>query len=333
MNLPMDADRHLLEIENLQVDYATDAGTIHAVDHVSLFLDRGEILGLVGESGCGKSALAMAIPRLLPMPPATIAADRIRLDDIDLSQLPPRSFHEIRGKRIGVVFQEPMTALSPLHRIGSQLDEAIALHAHLPGKERRQLVLDWLAKVGIDDPARAARAWPHELSGGMQQRIMIAMALVHDPDLVIADEPTTALDVTTQAQVLALMKKLRNEKSGLLLITHDMGVIWEMATRVAVMYAGQIVETAPCDVLFRNPRHPYTRALLAALPSARTRGKRLPVIPGSVPSPLEWPDGCRFRERCPFATEDCRKPPPVRQVGESHFTRCQRFPDETGRPA
>ena len=322
---------HLLEIENLRVDYATDSGPLHAVDHVSLSLDRGEILGLVGESGCGKSALAMAIPRLLPMPPAVIEADRLQLDGIDLTTLPTNAFHDLRGKRIGVVFQEPMTALSPLHRIGSQLDEAIALHSDLPRARRKERVLEWLSKVGINDPARTARAWPHELSGGMQQRVMIAMALVHDPDLVIADEPTTALDVTTQAQVLSLMRKLKSDKSGLLLITHDIGVISERAPRVAVMYAGQSVETAPCDELFRHPGHPYAHALLAALPSMATRGKRLPVIPGSVPSPFDWPAGCRFRDRCPFASKDCLEAPPVLETGPDHFVRCHRpLPNSPG---
>ena len=313
---------HLLDIKNLHVDYATDAGLLHAVDGVSLTLDRGEVLGLVGESGCGKSALAMAIPRLLPMPPAILSADCIKLDGKELSGLPIDAFGELRGKRIGVVFQEPMTALSPLHRIGAQIDEAIALHSDIPRSRRKEIVLEWLEKVGIHDPVHTAKAWPHELSGGMQQRVMIAMALVHDPELVIADEPTTALDVTTQAQILSLMRKLKKENSSLLLITHDMGVISEMATRVAVMYAGQIVETAPCDELFRRPTHPYTRALLSALPSTATRGKRLPVIPGSVPSPFDWPNGCRFRDRCPYATQACDTPPPEKAIDEKRTVRC-----------
>ena len=312
----------LLSVENLHVRFATDEGSLHAVDGVSLTLARGEVLCVVGESGCGKSALAMSIPHLLPTPPAAFTADKIELDGIDLLHAAPRQLWALRGKRIGIIFQEPMTALSPLHRIGDQIEEAIRLHRPMPAGERRNLALEWLDKVGISDPARAYSAWPHELSGGMQQRVMIAMALVNDPDLVIADEPTTALDVTTQAQVLALMRRLIGRESGLLLITHDMGVVSEMASRVAVMYAGQIVETAPCEALFQSPKHPYTRALLAALPSAATRGRRLPAIPGSVPSPLDWPAGCRFRDRCAFATHACATQPPVREAGSNHCFRC-----------
>ena len=320
----------LLTIENLHVRFDTDEGPLHAVDGVSLALSRGEVLCVVGESGCGKSALAMSIPGLLPSPPASWTADRIELDGADLLHLPPRDRSALRGKRIGVIFQEPMTALSPLHRIGDQVEEAIRLHRPMAARELRALALDWLGRVGLSDPVRAYSAWPHELSGGMQQRVMIAMALVNDPDLVIADEPTTALDVTTQAQVLALMRRLIRKESGLLLITHDMGVVGEMASRVAVMYAGQIVETAPCDELFRSPRHPYTRGLLAALPSSATRGRRLPVIPGSVPSPLDWPGGCRFRDRCAFASEVCAQPPPVRCENGNHRFRCARQMTDNG---
>ena len=240
----MAISKHLLTVENLHVRFATDEGSLHAVDGVSFSLDRGEVLGVVGESGCGKSAMSMSVPQLLPMPPASFTADKIELDGQNLLKLSPKELSAVRGKKIGVIFQEPMTALSPLHRIGDQIEEAVSLHTPLPKPTLRQIAIEWLGKVGISDPARAYMAWPHELSGGMQQRVMIAMALVHDPCLVIADEPTTALDVTTQAQVLALLKRLLGKDSGLLLITHDMGVISEMATRVAVMYAGQIVETA-----------------------------------------------------------------------------------------
>jgi oligopeptide/dipeptide ABC transporter ATP-binding protein len=313
----------LLDIRDLQVRFETEAGSLRAVDGVSLELRRGEVLGLVGESGCGKSALAMSVPRLLPMPPARIAAGTIALDGVRLDTLAPEALQGLRGRRIGVIFQEPMTALSPLHRVGDQIAEAIRLHRRVPRAELGRQVRDWLARVGLPEPAARARCWPHELSGGMQQRIMIAMALVHDPDLVIADEPTTALDVTTQAQVLALLRRLHRRQSGLLLITHDLGVIWELATRVAVMYAGQIVETAPCEALFARPLHPYTQALLAALPSAATRGRRLQAIPGQVPSPLHWPVGCRFRERCAHAMPCCAEGDPgLLPCGEERASRC-----------
>ncbi len=253
----------LLTIENLHVDFATDGGALHAVDGVSLALSRGEVLCVVGESGCGKSALARSIPRLLPTPPASFTADRMALDGADLLGLSPREMCAIRGKRIGVIFQEPMTALSPLHRIGDQIEEAVRLHRPLPARELKTIAIDWLGKVGIADPARAYSAWPHELSGGMQQRVMIAMALVHDPDLVIADEPTTALDVTVQAQVLRLMRDLRRDNSAVMLITHDMGVTSQMATKIAVMKDGRVVETSDDPAaFFAGPAHPYSQALV-----------------------------------------------------------------------
>lgn len=295
----------LLEVQNLSVSYTTDGKIAKAVDCVSFTLNRGEVLCIVGESGCGKSTVAMAIPRLLPEPPAMVKATSIKIDGIELAGVSRERLQPLRGSKIGVIFQDPMTALSPLHRIGDQLAESFLLHRREGGKKRlRPRILDWLDRVGIADPSRTINAYPHELSGGMQQRVMIAMALVHEPDLVIADEPTTALDVTTQAQVLELVKKLLREKegkkSGLLLITHDMGVVRSIATHVAVMYAGQIVETAPCATLFSDPSHPYTQALLASMPGLATRGRRLPVIEGFVPSPAEYDSlpACRFHPRC-----------------------------------
>ena len=314
---------NLLEINDLHVRFATDDGSVHAVDGVSLSLARGEILGLVGESGCGKSATAMSIPRLLPTPPASIPAGSIRFDGRDILGMPEKELRALRGRRIGVIFQDPMTSLSPLHRIGDQLDEVQLLHTGLPRAAVRAKSLEWLAKVGIPSPADCALALPHQLSGGMQQRVMIAMALMLDPDLVIADEPTTALDVTIQAQVLDLMLSLHRRDSALLLITHDMGVVRKMCTRVAVMYAGRIVESAPADELFANPLHPYTRALLAALPSIATRGRRLPTIPGQVPSALDFPPGCRFHPRCPCARPECAAlATELREVAPGHAVRC-----------
>ena len=316
----------LLEIDGLQVRFATDEGVVHAVDGVSFTVSRGEILGLVGESGCGKSATAMSIPRLLPVPPASITANAIRFDGRDLLGMPMKELCSLRGRRIGVIFQDPMTSLSPLHAIGDQLDEVQFLHERISRKAARARSLEWLAKVGIHSPAECAAALPHQLSGGMQQRVMIAMALMLDPDLVIADEPTTALDVTIQAQVLELMLNLHRRDSALLLITHDMGVVKRMCTHVAVMYAGQIVESAPAKELFASPRHPYTRALLAAMPSLGTRGSRLPTIPGQVPSALDFPSGCRFHPRCPHATASCATvSPELREAAPHHFSCCQKY--------
>ena len=254
----------LLRIENLSVSYRTDDGaeTEAAVD-VNLTLDCGEVLGIVGESGSGKSSVAMSVPRLLPSPPAFWPKGRILFDGRDTLTMPLEELRKIRGKRIGVVFQDPMGSLSPLHRIGDQLVETVRLHEDVSRKAARELALEWLGKVGIPDPAVRAEAYPHELSGGMQQRVMIAMALMLEPDLLIADEPTTALDVTIQAQVLKLMKELHRANSAVLLITHDLGVVSQMATRLAVMKDGRVVETSERpEEFFNNPQHPYSRALV-----------------------------------------------------------------------
>lgn len=316
----------LLQIDDLHIQFDGDEGeSVHAVDGVSLTLDRGEILGLVGESGCGKSATAMSIPRLLPMPPARVTHGSICFDGINLIGLPLAKLRELRGARIGVIFQDPLAALSPLHKIGDQLEEVLHLHRKISAAEARAKALDWLGRVGLPDPVAIARALPHELSGGMRQRVVIAMALILEPDLVIADEPTTALDVTIQAQVLELLRKLHRQNSGILLITHDMGVIYKMATRVAVMYAGQIVETAPAADFFAKPLHPYSRALLHSMPSAATRGKPLAVIPGQVPSDGRFPAGCRFHDRCDEASAACAQTQPLLEpIGPNHSVRCLR---------
>jgi oligopeptide/dipeptide ABC transporter ATP-binding protein len=311
----------LLQIENLHVRFETEEGSVHAVDDVSLFLNRGEVLGLVGESGCGKTATAMSVPRLLPQPVARTTG-RIRFHDRDLLELPPEEMRGVRGRQIGVIFQDPMTALSPLIRVGDQIAEVVLLHEPVSREAALDRAREWLAQVGIPDPAERARAYPHQLSGGMQQRVMIAIALILQPDLVIADEPTTALDVTIQAQVLALLRRLHRRDSGVLLISHDMGIVWQMCTRVAVMYAGEIVEESPAAPFFETPRHPYARALLDAMPSEATRGRPLRAIPGQVPSPLAWPAGCRFRDRCPFAFDRCAEHPPLIPCGEGRSARC-----------
>ena len=255
----------LLEIERLGIAYANDEGEfVDAAKDVSLSVDRGQVLGLVGESGSGKSTVSLCVPRLLPSPPAKIVSDSIRLDGQELLGLSPARMAEIRGKRIGVIFQEPMTALSPLHRVGDQIAETVLLHGGASKRAARDLALEWLAKVGIPDPASRAKAYPHELSGGMQQRVMIAAALVNEPDLVIADEPTTALDVTVQAQVLKLLGGLIGRSSGAIFITHDLGVVSEVATKIAVMKNGEVVEKADdVKTFFANPRHPYSQSLVA----------------------------------------------------------------------
>ncbi|MEI6211688.1 MAG: ABC transporter ATP-binding protein [bacterium] len=311
----------LLDIRNLHVCFDTEEGVVQAVTGVSLRLARGEVLGVVGESGCGKSATAMSIPRLLPLPAARIRGE-ICFEGLDLLRLPVAELRQLRGRRIGMIFQDPMTSLSPLHRVGEQIAEVVRLHETVSAAVARERALSWLAQVGIPDPAARSRAYPHELSGGMQQRVMIAMALILEPDLVIADEPTTALDVTIQAQVLELLRRLHRRDSSVLLITHDMGVVWEMCSRIAVMYAGEIVEEAPAQAFFAAPRHPYACALLAAMPSAATRGQPLRAIPGQVPSPLAWPAGCRFRERCPQAFARCAEHPPLLSCGEGRMARC-----------
>lgn len=312
----------LLEIKDLHIQFEADDQTVRAVEGVSLSLERGQVLGLVGESGCGKSATAMSIPRLLPMPPARITQGCVLFDGRNVLDLPLAELRRLRGEKIGVIFQDAMTSLSPLHRIGKQLEEVLRLHRDVSASAARATALAWLGRVGIPDPAERAKAYPHELSGGMQQRVMIAMGLILEPDLIIADEPTTALDVTIQAQVLNLMRKLHRKSSGMLLITHDMAVVSQMATRMAVMYAGQIVEQADAAAFFARPLHPYSIALLEALPSAGTRGKRLKAIPGQVPSAGHFPPGCRFHDRCPIARPDCaRTPPELRPCGD-RLVRC-----------
>jgi peptide/nickel transport system ATP-binding protein/oligopeptide transport system ATP-binding protein len=311
----------LLQINDLRVNFTTDDGVVQAVTGVSLRLERGEVLGIVGESGCGKSATAMSIPRLLPLPTARIEGE-ILFDGRDLLRLPVPELRQLRGRRIGMIFQDPMTSLSPLHRVGEQIAEVVRLHETVSAAAAHARALAWLAEVGIPDPVARSRAYPHELSGGMQQRVMIAMALILEPDLVIADEPTTALDVTIQAQVLELLRRLHRRDSGVLLITHDMGVVWEMCSRIVVMYAGEIVEEAPAEAFFTTPQHPYARALLDAMPSAVTRGQPLRAIPGQVPSPLAWPAGCRFRDRCACAFARCAEHPPLLPCGEGRTARC-----------
>ncbi|WP_028314909.1 ABC transporter ATP-binding protein [Desulfatibacillum aliphaticivorans] len=300
----------LLDINGLCVEFVTDEGTLRAVDHVSFSVRPNEVLGVVGESGCGKSVTAMSLLSLIPSPPGRISAGRAMFQGQDLIGMPHESLRRIRGKEISMIFQEPGACLSPLHRIGDQLAEAVMLHYPMPKQEALDKGRDWLSKVGIPEPDRMLKAYPFQLSGGMQQRVMIAMAMINGPSLIIADEPTTALDVTIAAQIFDLMRQMRDEKTSVLMISHDLGVIWEMCDRVLVMYAGKIVEEAEIRDLFENPLHPYTRALMRSVPVLDEDQEELATIKGQVPSPLNYPPGCRFHDRCPHAEEQCKKESP-----------------------
>lgn len=307
-------DGTLLKIRDLTVAFETEEGAFHAVERVSFDLNKGEIVGLVGESGCGKSVTALSLLRLIPMPPGRIVSGSALFQGEDLLKAPSSRLRDIRGRAISMIFQEPMAALSPLHRIGDQLIEALRFHQNIPKKTAEETALGWLRKVNIPGAAQRMNAYPFELSGGMQQRVMIAMALMMQPDLVIADEPTTALDVTVQAQIFELIREMRRRDTTILLITHDMGVVWEMCDRILVMYAGRLAEEGrPLDI-YSNPLHPYTQGLLRSMPRLDVRRRRLPAIAGSVPSPGDYPAGCRFRDRCPKALDRCAFEQPGMEV-------------------
>ena len=300
----------LLEVDELSVAFRGLRGTTEVLSRASFAVEPGEIVGVVGESGSGKSVMALAIMRLLGAAGA-ITGGHIRFEGRDLASLGEAELNSLRGRRIGMIFQEPMTSLNPILTVGYQLREVLARHLGLTGAAARKRAIELLSEVGIAAPVERAGAYPHQLSGGLRQRVMIAMAMACRPKLLIADEPTTALDVTIQAQILELMRSIRGSVgTAILLITHDMGVIARMADRVLVVYAGQIVENAPADVLFARPAHPYTRLLLAAMPTPRRKTDRLPVISGTLPAPSRWPQGCRFHPRCPVAIAPCRAAPP-----------------------
>jgi len=296
----------LLGVERLRTYFYTDRGVARAVDGLSLEVSRGQTVALVGESGCGKTVTALSIMRLVPDPPGKIVSGRVIFDGRDLLALPEREMRKVRGKEIAMIFQEPMSSLNPVFRVGDQVAEAIILHQKVSKKEARKRTIALLDRVGIPDPEKRVDEYPHQMSGGMCQRVMIAMALSCNPSLLIADEPTTALDVTIQAQILALLRRLQEElHMSILLITHDLGIVAETADYVAVMYASKIVEWGPCTELFGEPLHPYTVGLFRSLPRLEGARKRLRVIPGTVPSPLEFPSGCKFHPRCPIATDRC----------------------------
>ncbi len=307
----------LLELRDVKTWFYTDEGIAKAVDGVSYRIEAGETLGVVGESGCGKSVTALSVMRLIPDPPGKIVAGQIILKGQDLAQLSEDEMRKVRGNRIGMIFQEPMTSLNPVFTVGDQIMEAVLLHQKRSKPQARERAIEMLRLVRIPSPEKRVDEYPHQMSGGMRQRVMIAMALSCDPELLIADEPTTALDVTIQAQILTLIRELQ-ERLGMsvLLITHDLGVVAQTAHHVCVMYAGKIVERSTTQRLFKHPHHPYTMGLFRSIPRLGERAHRLDTIAGMVPSALEFPDGCRFNNRCPFATAECAvDEPPLREIG------------------
>jgi peptide/nickel transport system ATP-binding protein len=319
--------KRLLEIRGLQTEFVTDDGVVRAVDGVDLAIDRGETVGVVGESGCGKTVTALSVLKLIPMPPGRIAGGQILWRGRDLVPLRPQDMQDIRSKEIAIIFQEPMTSLNPVYTIGDQISEVIRLHEGVGRRAALERAVDMLRLVHIPNPERRVRDYPHQFSGGMRQRVIIAMALSCSPALLIADEPTTALDVTIQAQILDLLAEIKSRLGmAIMLITHAMGVVAENAQRVAVMYAGKVVEEAPVEQLFAQPSHPYTQGLIRSIPridAAATRRRRLESIAGMVPSPLEPLPGCRFAPRCPFARADCIEAiPPLREIAPGHKVAC-----------
>ncbi|MCC7271135.1 MAG: ABC transporter ATP-binding protein [Alphaproteobacteria bacterium] len=321
-------DDPLLRVEGLVTRFHTDRGVIRAVDGVSFTLARGRTLAIVGESGCGKSVTALSIMGLVQRPPAEIAAGRVMFEGEDLLAMPLERLQDIRGDRIAMVFQEPMTSLNPAFTVGDQIAEAIVRHRGASAAAARARTIELLRRVRIPAPEQRFGEYPHKLSGGMRQRVMIALALACDPDLLIADEPTTALDVTIQAQILDLLRRLRADSGlALLLITHDLGVVAEMADEVVVMYAGKVVERAPAVALFADPQHPYTIGLMGSVPQLHLDQERLAAIEGQVPSPAAPPAGCRFHPRCPFAEPACvADEPALRMVADDHAVACRRAP-------
>ncbi len=314
----------LVDIRNLRTHFYTEDGVVPAVDGVNLFIKRGETLGVVGESGCGKSVTSLSIMRLIPNPPGRIVEGEILFEGEDIVKKSESEMRKIRGNDISMIFQEPMTSLNPVYTIGDQIAEAVELHQGLTHKEAIDKSVEMLRLVGIPLPERRVKEYPHQLSGGMRQRVMIAMALSCNPKLLIADEPTTALDVTIQAQILELMKKLKKELGmAIMLITHDLGVVAEMAERVVVMYGGKVVEEGDVVSIFKAPLHPYTEGLLKSIPRLDRADGVLHVIEGVVPNPLHLPHGCRFNPRCPYVFDKCKESQPVlEQVAPGRFVAC-----------
>ena len=315
----------LLEVTDLRTYFETESGVARAVDGVSFSVERGEVLGIVGESGSGKSVTSLSLMRLVPQPPGRIQpGSSVRFRGEELLELSEAKMRGIRGNDMAMIFQEPMTSLNPVYPVGDQIVEALRHHRAISKREARERAVELLRLVGIADPEARASAYPHQLSGGMRQRVMIAMAISCEPELLIADEPTTALDVTIQAQILELLAELRDRLGmGLILITHDLGVVAEVCDRVVVMYAGQVMEQGSVRDIFQNPRHPYTEGLLKAIPRLGQSVERLAMIPGTVPSPTDWPLSCRFHPRCPYGWDLCvEKMPPLFDAGRGRASRC-----------
>jgi peptide/nickel transport system ATP-binding protein len=325
----------LLEISNLKTYFFSDKGHLPAVNGVDLYINKGETLGVVGESGCGKSVTSLSIMRLLTDTPGKVVDGSILFEGRDLLSFSENEIREVRGNEIAMIFQEPMTSLNPVYKIGQQIGEAVQLHLKYDKKQAREHVIKMLKLVGIPRAEEIIDEFPYQMSGGMRQRIMIAMAMSCDPTLLIADEPTTALDVTIQAQILELMKKLKEEKgTAIMLITHDLGVVAEMCDRVVVMYAGKVVEEADVLEIFENPKHPYTKGLLNSVPKLGRKTNRLESIPGNVPTPANMPQGCKFAPRCSQVMDICKvQDPDLLQIADGHQCRCFLYQSELAREA
>jgi peptide/nickel transport system ATP-binding protein len=319
--------RPLLQVEDLRTSFFTDDGEVPAVDGVSFHVNEGEILGVVGESGCGKSVTSLSVMGLIPSPPGKITGGKILYKGEELTKASDKRMREIRGNEVAMIFQEPMTSLNPVFTIGDQLTESIRIHMKISKKDALQKAVEMLGKVGLPRAEELVKEYPHQLSGGMRQRVMIAMAMVCDPNVLIADEPTTALDVTIQAQILKLMKNLNKElNTAVLLITHDLGVVAETCERVVVMYSGKVVEEGTVEEIFKNPQHPYTKGLIQSVPDMRLKQQRLHSIKGSVPRPGSIKTGCRFAARCEVAFDRCLvETPELYETSKGHCTRCFLF--------
>ena len=333
---PVPEGQHLLEVDDLKMYFHTEDGVVRAVDGVSYTLDRGETLGVVGESGSGKSVTAMTIMGLISMPPGKIEGGDVRYRGRSILEMTEEEMQHIRGNDIAMIFQDPMTSLNPVYKIGKQVGEGLRLHRGYSKQEALKRATELLDLVGIPEPEKRVNEYPHQFSGGMRQRVMIAMALACDPDILIADEPTTALDVTIQAQILELMEDIRAKKNtGILMITHDLGVVAEMCSRVVVMYAGRIVEEAPVQELFADPKHPYTQGLIGSVPKLGSGVESLPSIPGSVPDLSVMPKGCKFAPRCKYAMDIChQQEPELADINEAGTRKCRcHLLNKTGKEA